>query len=84
MYICVCMCVYVCVYVCMCMYVCMYEVSTGVNVNSVIVRVVTLRILVNGLQYFRETVCLHLQGRHKCSENAGIMFLRNTDAYLPT
>jgi len=66
-----------------CMYVCMYEVSTAVNVHSVIVWVVTLRILVNGLHYFRETDCLHLQGRHKCSEYAGIMFLRNIDAYLP-
>lgn len=66
-----------------CIYVCMYEVSTAVNVHNVIVWAVTLRILVNGLQYFRETDCLHHQGRHKCSENAGIMFLRNIDAYPP-
>jgi hypothetical protein len=61
-------CMHVCMYVCM--YV--YEVSTAVNVHSVIDSVVTLLILVSGLQYFRETDCLHLQGRHTCSESAGI------------
>jgi len=58
-------------------------VYTAVNVHSVIVWVVPLRILVNGLHYFRKTDCLHLQGRHKCSKNAGIMFLQNIIAYLP-
>jgi hypothetical protein len=46
------------------------EVSEAVNVHSVIVWVVTRRIVLNGLQYFKETDYLLLQARHMCSEHA--------------